>query len=655
MLGKNLINAAAGNAGGAAAGAYIEDVFSTYLYTGTASAKTITNGIDLDGEGGLVWIKTRVSGNAFNYGHVLSDTENGPQKYLRTDTTDAIVSFSEAPTFNSDGFSFGVWSSLNISGGTYASWTFRKAPKFFDVVTYTGTGSARTVSHSLGSVPGCIIVKRTDTTGDWQVYHRANTANPETDYLVLNSTAATVDSNTRWNDTAPTDSVFTVGTEATVNASGGTYVAYLFAHDAGGFGDDGEQNVISCGSFTNSGTVNINLGWEPQWLLLKRPDATGAWFMLDTMRGWTADATATYLLANASGAESAIGAFDGIRPSATGISAIGGGGNNYIYIAIRRGPMKTPTSGTEVYNAIQRTGTGTTTGVTGVGFPPDLIINKRKDVSNGGPTEVWDKLRGRAARLQANLTGAETSFASSTQDLMSFDMDGMTVGEGAYSQINYLNRININWFFRRAPKFMDVVCYTGTGVSGRTVTHNLGVIPEMMIVKGRNQSSTNWAVYSKSIANSQTLYLNATNAASSGATYWNSTSPTDTVFTVGDNGDTNVNTYTYVAYLFATLAGVSKVGSYTGTGTTLAIDCGFSAGARFVLIKRTDSTGDWYIWDSTRGIVSGNDPYLISNSTATEVTSTDYIDPSSAGFEISSTAPAAINASGGSFIFLAIA
>jgi hypothetical protein len=110
-----------------------------------------------------------------------------------------------------------------------------------------------------------------------------------------------------------------------------------------------------------------------------------------------------------------------------------------------------------------------------------------------------------------------------------------------------------------------------------------------------------------------------------------------------------------VSYLFATLAGVSKVGSYTGTGTTLSIDCGFTAGARFVLIKRTDSTGDWYVWDTTRGIIAGNDPYLMLNSTAAEVTNTDYIDPLSSGFQISSTAPAAINASGGSFIFLAIA
>jgi hypothetical protein len=129
-----------------------------------------------------------------------------------------------------------------------------------------------------------------------------------------------------------------------------------------------------------------------------------------------------------------------------------------------------------------------------------------------------------------------------------------------------------------------------------------------------------------------------------------------TTFTVGGDGDVNGSSATtYVAYLFATLAGISKVGTYTGTGTTLQINCGFTAGARFVLIKRTDSTGDWYVWDSARGIVAGNDPYLLLNSTAAEVTSTDYIDTASTGFEISSTAPAAINASAGTFIFLAIA
>jgi hypothetical protein len=110
-----------------------------------------------------------------------------------------------------------------------------------------------------------------------------------------------------------------------------------------------------------------------------------------------------------------------------------------------------------------------------------------------------------------------------------------------------------------------------------------------------------------------------------------------------------------VAYLFATCAGVSKVGSYTGTGTTLQVNCGFTAGSRFVLIKRTDSTGDWYVWNSALGIIAGNDPYILLNSTAAQVTGTDYVDTYNAGFEISSTAPAGINASAGTYIFLAIA
>jgi len=133
------------------------------------------------------------------------------------------------------------------------------------------------------------------------------------------------------------------------------------------------------------------------------------------------------------------------------------------------------------------------------------------------------------------------------------------------------------------------------------------------------------------------------------------TLPTSSQFYLTDSNRVNGSSGTYVAYLFATLAGVSKVGSYTGTATTKQVDCGFTSGARFVLIKRTDSTGNWYVWDTARGIVSGNDPYLLLNSTAAEVTSTDYIDTYSAGFEISSTAPAAINASGGTFIFFAVA
>lgn len=225
-------------------------------------------------------------------------------------------------------------------------------------------------------------------------------------------------------------------------------------------------------------------------------------------------------------------------------------------------------------------------------------------------------------------------------------MDGITFNSPGYTATNGSGYNYINYFFRRAPGFFDEVCYTGTGTTA-SYNHNLGVTPELIIKKCRSTTS-DWAVYSAALGSGYNLRLQLVNAAAVSGVWG---APTSTTFTTNNDA----NTQTFVAYLFATVAGVSKVGSYTGSGTTKQIDCGFTGGARFVLIKRTDSTGDWYVWDSARGIVAANDPYLLLNSTAAEVTSTDYIDTYSAGFEISSTAPAAINANGGTYISLAIA
>jgi len=209
--------------------------------------------------------------------------------------------------------------------------------------------------------------------------------------------------------------------------------------------------------------------------------------------------------------------------------------------------------------------------------------------------------------------------------------------------------------WKRAPNFFDVVAYTGNGTAGRTVSHNLGVAPEMMWVKRRDAAGWVWAVYHSGVSvdpETDWLQLNDTNAVADNATFWNDTSPTDTQFTVGTYNGVNASSGTYIAYLFASLDGVSKVGSYTGNGSSQTIDCGFSSGARFVLIKRTDSTGDWYVWNTERGIVAGNDPYLKLNTTDAEVTSTDWVDPDNSGFIVNGTT---INASSASFIFYAIA
>ena len=218
---------------------YMEDVFSTYLYTGNDSSyRNINNGIDLAGEGGMVWVRPRNNTIGIN----VFDTARGAAKRLHTDANYAeSTDTSRLDQFNSNGFRVnGNYSTNGPSSNNYASWTFRKATGFFDVVTYTGNDTAgRQIAHSLGCVPGMIMVKCTTAAGsgkDWFVYHRNSKADdPGTDapaqnlYLKLNENNAAGDSNTIFNDTLPTSTHFSVGSSTGVNGSGETYVAYLFA------------------------------------------------------------------------------------------------------------------------------------------------------------------------------------------------------------------------------------------------------------------------------------------------------------------------------------------------------------------------------------------------------------------------------------------
>ena len=638
--------------------AYIEDVFSTYLYRGNGSTQTITNEIDLSGKGGMVWIKSRTG----TTGHRLTDTARGVTKSLESNSTAAEATESTGLTaFNTTGFTVGADLDYNTNAQNLSSWTFRKQPKFFDVVTYTGDGaSSKTIAHNLGSVPGCIIVKPVDLSGGWTTYHQSL---GNTKGIYLNTTAAQATSTGFWNNTSPTSTQFTVG--STSNDSGYTFVAYIFAHDAGGFGLTGTDNVISCGSFTTdaNGQISVTLGYEPQWLLWKTTAIAQNWVCVDNMRGFARTGYQGLRPNLTSGTEFSNAVADALFPTATGFATGNGSASaftaneTYIYIAIRRGPMKVPTSGTSVFAPVAYTGTNVPNrNLTGFGFPLDLsfIVDRDKSGFNYGSL-VYDRLRGLPYLITSATDAEGTTNPDSTYGVSSLAaMDGVIFGSnsGAGGLNDSADFGGIVWGFRRAPTFFDEVCYTGTG-SAQTLTHNLGATPELIITKNRTQGNV-WYTYSQTIGATKYLRLNTTDAEATGTNVWNNTAPTSTQLTVGSSlsfssGDG------FVAYLFATCAGVSKVGSYTGTATTKQIDCGFTAGARFVLIKRTDSTGDWYVWDTARGIVSGNDPYLLLNSTAAETTTTDYIDTYSAGFELSSTAPAAINASGGTFIFLAIA
>ena len=645
---------------------YIESVFSCFLYTGNGSTQTITNGIDLSTKGGLVWLKNRSS----TYSHRLFDTARGATKALASNITDAEFTQSGLTAFNTTGFDIGSAAPTNDSGLTFASWTFREQPKFFDVVTYTGNGVAgRQIAHSLGGAPGCMIVKSTSNAIAWQVYHRSTGA---TDFLVLNTTAATQPSISPWNNTAPTSSVFTVGDGGGVNLDGATYVAYLFAHDAGGFGLTGNDNVISCGSWSTTlvgGRYDaiIDLGWEPQWILFKASSTTGNWQIYDNMRGWTANPAGSNVsqrlypsLSNAEDTDTNTQLqYDGIGKVRI---AVGASGQSGIYIAIRRGPMKVPTSGTSVFypNAIPN---GNTLDSSNVPFPPDLVNTFSRNGTNRASVynqfSFLDRLRGLGVpnntfvapgpSLTSSSTGAESSSPGAYVQLKA---DGQNISRDT-GWLSALYGDFIYYFMRRAPSFFDVVCYTGTG-SAMTVAHNLGVAPELMIVKDRTVASS-WRVYSQATGNGNCLFLQGTQASTADSTVWNNTSPTSSVFTVGTGSAVNEPSDKFVAYLFATCAGVSKVGSYTGNGSSQTINCGFTGGARFVLIKKSSGTGDWMVSDSARGIIAGSDPYLELNNTNAEVTGEDWLDTDSTGFVVNEVSGSNANTSSATYIFLAIA
>ena len=652
----------------------VEDVFSTYLYDGTSAEHTITNGIDLAGEGGMIWGKIRSSTDQ----HWIVDSERGTgsnsnYKYLMPNLTNGESDFASrsVSSFNSNGFTLqnGTDNQFNESGQDYASWTFRKAPKFFDCVQYTGDGVAgRTVSHNLGTTVGSIFIKElTQPDYRWMVYHRSL---GNGGLLRLDSTGAATYNNTAFNSTDPASDLFTLDGGAYVNGSGKEYVAYLFAHNDGdgGFGADGDADIIKCGSYTGNGSTNgpeIDLGFEPQFVLVKRADSSAGWFLMDTMRGMAVGNGTTgstlYVNPNNSNAEDNFSSAS-VDPTPTGFNVDGtntnvnASGGTYIYMAIRRG-TKVPESATEVFNptyAYQYDIEGNTSSSNGIhgylGNSTDLYIQGYLSGSSLNAL-VRNRLTG-GNYLSTNSTAQEITSSINFWD--------NNVGSG-FETANSVNTSLITYNWKRAPGYFDAVAYTGDSTAQRAISHNLGVAPEMIWVKNRDQSGYNWIVgMGDPVGWDYYLSLNGSSSRGYSNIYFGNTNtaPTDSQFYVGRSAgwdDTNRDTYTYIAYLFASLPGISKVGSYTGTGATLNINCGFTSGARFVLLKKTSSTGHWIVFDTVRGIVSGNDPFLQINRTSAEVTAYDVVDPYSSGFTLTSDPTYGLNTSGASYIFYAIA
>ena len=316
--------------GGGGGAPDVDDVFSIDLYTGNGSSTTITNDIDFDTNGGMVINKGRVGASNF----WLSDTER--------DLDDALIINEDLfelskpnnlTAFNTDGVTFGdQW---NYNNSTYALYSFMKSASFFDVVTYTGTSADQTISHSLGVTPGMIWVKDRDTSDQFVVFHSESGNSVHHNLRNANETT----SSTKFNGYDPTDTDFQVnGNDTGVNVNGNRYVAYIFANDT----SDG--GIIRTGTYTGNGSSSgpsINVGWEPQWVMVFSSQNTGV-ITADTTRLWNSTNDIWQFDFSNSGAESQVGVAQS-EPTSVGfdVSATGSNWNSntltYYYVLIRKG------------------------------------------------------------------------------------------------------------------------------------------------------------------------------------------------------------------------------------------------------------------------------------------------------------------------------
>jgi hypothetical protein len=308
--------------------------FQVKLYTGDGSTQSITLDGDEDMQPDMVWIKNRGGAD----GHNLFDAVRGATKRLRpNDETDENIGADTLTSFDSDGFSLGADTTgdgVNISGYTPVAWCWEEsATSGTDIVTFTGTGGTQNISHSLSAVPEMIICKSRSAAGAWYTYHAGVASDAETDYLKLNANEAVADGVTVWNDTAPTTSVFTVGS-AFDNTT--TYVAYAFAP---------KQGYSKFGSYTGNGSTNgstVWCGFTPAFVLIKST-ASGVWRLWDNKRDALNPNTANFQT-NASDAEydDASVSIDflssGFKVRSTD-SSYNGSGTSYAYMTFAEAPF----------------------------------------------------------------------------------------------------------------------------------------------------------------------------------------------------------------------------------------------------------------------------------------------------------------------------
>lgn len=340
------------------------DYFETVLYTGDGGSSRGVTGVGFQPD--WVWIKNRDQGNS----HHIYDVIRGTTKRLASNNTNAEETVSNGLTaFGSDGFTVGNSGAVNGSSEKLVSWNWKAGTSVsgntggsgtaktytgsvntdagFSIIRYIGNSTAgHTIPHHLGTTPAWIICRTISAAKEWDVYHHKNTSSPETDYLVLNTTAATTDTSDKWNDTAPTSSVVTLGDSSQLNTNDGTCIMYAFSERKG---------YSKFSSYTGNGSASsgtfIYTGFKPAWVMIKSTNAVKSWMILDNKRNPTGKSganTVDYRLrADTSETTSDnAGGMDflsqGFKLYSTDTST-NQNGTNYIYMAFAENPFVTST------------------------------------------------------------------------------------------------------------------------------------------------------------------------------------------------------------------------------------------------------------------------------------------------------------------------
>ena len=641
--------------------------FNIELYQGTGSDPLVINGLGFSP--GFVWIKVRDASRE----HILSDIVRGPDKELSTNDTSAEESRG-VKSFDSDGFTLdNATSNYNHNGENYVAWTWKandNEPTIntngsltsivsandnsgFSIVSYTGDGnSARTVGHGLSAKCDLVIIKDRDNVDKWVVQLPQLGDNAR---MVLEGTAGKTDDSTTTQ--AGNATVFGIGGDNAVNKDGDNYIAYCFRSVTG------YQKI---GSYTgdNSAGQAITTGFKPDFVLIKSTVGNDNWRLYDTKRGITSG----FLEPNRTDADDTSDA-PNLTITSTGFTITSGGnnqgnnasGNLYIYLAIAKN-VSSNTTLANSFKTVTYTGNGNSNRtITGVGFNPDLVWIKARSTSE--QHYIYDKLRGPFNYLHPNLNNAEATDSSTR--LKEFNDDGFVIGNEL--SVNQNGETFVAWCWKAGntwqsniagtiPSLVNVntangfsvVKYKGNETASQTIGHGLSSAPEIALIK-QLDGTRNWQVPLFTQTSGDYLVLNSDGVKATDTTRWSAVS--STTFTVGAQPHTNGSGSPYIAYMFHSVAGYSKVGTYTGQTSGVTVTTGFRP--TFLLIKSTSNVEHWAMLDTVRGsgkVINANRSNAETDSTLNTFTVSD----TGFSFPHQDTADAMLNENGYTYIYLAI-